>query len=78
MRQLLQKRAMQSPNLEALVGERKRYSFQQYNERVNQLAQYLLHNGVQRGERIGILCKNNHPFPSVMMACLKIERYLFR
>lgn len=77
MRQLLQKRAMQSPNLEALVGK-KRYSFQQYNERVNQFAHYLLYNGVQRGDRIGILCKNNHPFPSVMMASLKIERYLFR
>ncbi len=51
MRQLLQKRAMQSPNLEALVGGKKRYSFQQYNERVNQLAHYLLHNGVQRGDR---------------------------
>lgn len=72
MRQLLQKRAMQSPNLEALVRGKKRYSFQQYNERVNQLAHYLLHNGVQRGDRIGILCKNNHPFPSVMMASLKI------
>ena len=39
---------MQSPNLEALVGGGKRYSFQQYNERVNQLAHYLLHNGVQK------------------------------
>ncbi|SEB16428.1 class I adenylate-forming enzyme family protein [Bacillus nitratireducens] len=72
MRQLLQKRAMQSPNLEALFGGEKRYSFQQYNERVNQLAHYLLYTGVKRGDRIGILCKNNHPFPSVMMASLKI------
>ncbi|MBJ8112433.1 acyl--CoA ligase [Bacillus cereus group sp. N6] len=72
MRQLLQKRAMQSPNLEALVGGGKRYRFQQYNERVNQLAHYLLHNGVQRGDRIGILCKNNHPFPSIIIASLKI------
>ncbi|MCQ6568360.1 class I adenylate-forming enzyme family protein [Bacillus mycoides] len=72
MRQLLQKRAMQSPNLEALICGEKRYSFQQYNERVNQLAHYLLHTGVERGDRIGILCKNNHPFPSVMMASLKI------
>ena len=47
---------MQSPNLEALVGE-KRYSFQQYNERVNQFAHYLLHNGVQRGDRIEYYAK---------------------
>ncbi|TCJ82559.1 UNVERIFIED_ORG: long-chain acyl-CoA synthetase [Bacillus cereus] len=72
IQKLLQKRAMQSPNLEALVGGEKRYSFQQYNEHVNQLAHYLLQNGVQRGDRIGILCKNNHPFPIVMMASLKI------
>ncbi|ARJ22938.1 long-chain fatty acid--CoA ligase [Bacillus mycoides] len=72
MRQLLEKRAMQSPNLKALIGGEKRYSFQQYNEQVNQLAHYLLHTGMERGDRIGILCKNNHPFPSVMMASLKI------
>ncbi|QUG84873.1 class I adenylate-forming enzyme family protein [Bacillus nitratireducens] len=72
MQKLLQKRAMQSPNLEALIGGEKRDSFQRYNERVNQLAHYLLHTGVKRGDRIGILCKNNHPFPSVMMASLKI------
>lgn len=72
MQRLLQKRATQSPNMEALVGGKKRYSFQQYNERVNQLAHYLLESGVQRGDRIGILCKNNHPFPTIMMASLKI------
>ncbi|MGR3774335.1 class I adenylate-forming enzyme family protein [Bacillus paramycoides] len=72
MQQLLQKRSMQSPNLEALVGGEKRYSFQQYNERVNQLAHYLLHSGVQKGDRIGVLCKNNHPLPTIMMASLKI------
>ncbi|MCW9132666.1 acyl--CoA ligase [Bacillus paramycoides] len=72
MQQLLQKRSMQSPNLEALVGGEKRYSFQQYNERVNQLAHYLLHSSVQKGDRIGVLCKNNHPLPTIMMASLKI------
>lgn len=72
MQQLLQNRAKQSADLEALVGGEKRYSFKEYNERVNQLAHYLLEIGVQKGDRIGILCNNNHQFPTIMMASLKI------
>ncbi|MBO1581495.1 class I adenylate-forming enzyme family protein [Bacillus sp. XF8] len=76
MQQLLQKRAKQSANREALVGGGKRYSFKEYNERVNQLAHFLLELGIQKGDRIGILCKNNHPFPTIMMASLKIGAIL--
>ncbi|MCP1124308.1 acyl--CoA ligase [Bacillus sp. 3103sda1] len=76
MQQLLQKRATQSPSIEALVGGGARYSFKEYNERVNQLAHYLLNSGVQKGDRIGVLCKNNHPFPTIMMASLKIGAVL--
>lgn len=76
MQQLLQKRAKQSADVEALVGGGKRYSFKEYNERVNQLAHFLLELGIQKGDRIGILCKNNHPFPTIMMASLKIGAIL--
>lgn len=76
MQQLLQKRVKQSASVEALVGGGNRYSFEEYNERVNQLANYLLEKGVQKGDRIGILCKNNHPFPTIMMASLKIGAVL--
>lgn len=69
---MLKIRAEKTPSLEALVGGSTRYSFQTYNERVNQLAHYLLGIGIQKGDRVAILCKNNHPFPTIMMAALKI------
>ncbi|MDN9009614.1 class I adenylate-forming enzyme family protein [Brevibacillus laterosporus] len=69
---MLKIRAEKTPDLEALVGGSTRYSFQMYNERVNQLAHYLLETGVQKGDRVAIMCKNNHPFPTIMMAALSI------
>ncbi|OAJ75489.1 long-chain fatty acid--CoA ligase [Brevibacillus sp. SKDU10] len=69
---MLKIRAEKTPDLEALVGGSTRYSFQMYNERVNQLAHYLLETGIQKGDRVAIMCKNNHPFPTIMMAALSI------
>ncbi|UNL86657.1 class I adenylate-forming enzyme family protein [Priestia koreensis] len=72
MQEILTKRAEKTPHLEALVGGTTRYTFKQYNERVNQMAHYLMSLGVQKGNMVGILCKNNHPVPTIMMAAMKI------
>ncbi|RAL24188.1 class I adenylate-forming enzyme family protein [Thermoflavimicrobium daqui] len=69
---LLQNRANESPTLEAFRSNLFCYTFKTYNERVNQLAHFLLDHHVQKGDRIAILCKNNHPFPTILMATLKI------
>ncbi|MBM7646192.1 long-chain acyl-CoA synthetase [Scopulibacillus daqui] len=68
----LKDRADQTPQIEGLVGGSERLSFKEYNEKVNQLAHYLLKQNVQRGDRIAIVCKNNYPFPIIMMAAIKI------
>ncbi|WP_026678937.1 class I adenylate-forming enzyme family protein [Fictibacillus gelatini] len=68
----LKDRADSTPLLEGLVGGKERLTFKEYNERVNQLAHYLLEKGVQKGDRVAILCKNNWPFPVIMMAAIKI------
>lgn len=69
---LLRERVEQSPDTEALVGGGKRYTFKGYHERVNRLAHSMLDMPIRKGERVGILCKNNHPFPVIMMAAIHI------
>ncbi|TCS93620.1 class I adenylate-forming enzyme family protein [Hazenella coriacea] len=70
--QMLRHRAYFSPSLEAIVAGGQRYTYQQFDERVNQLAHYLLAANIKKGDRVGILCKNNHPFPTILLAAAKI------
>ncbi|WP_377520208.1 class I adenylate-forming enzyme family protein [Priestia megaterium] len=72
IQEILTNCAEKNPTLEALVGGTKRYTFKEYNERVNQMAHYLLSIGVQKGNMVGLLCKNNHPVPTIVMAAIKI------
>ena len=61
-----------SDGLEALSGGDRTFTFKAYHQRVNQLAHYLLEEGVQKGDHIAVLCKNNHHFPVILLASLKI------
>ncbi|MBH8599223.1 MULTISPECIES: class I adenylate-forming enzyme family protein [unclassified Thermoactinomyces] len=61
-----------TPGLEALVDRGKRYTYQEYNHRVNQMAHYLLELKVKKGDRIAILCKNNYLFPVIVLATMKL------
>lgn len=64
-------RSFLSPRKEGFVG-RKRYTFSEMNERVNQCAHFLRKIGIKPGERIGLLCKNNEDFITVFFAAAKI------
>ncbi|MBA4493544.1 class I adenylate-forming enzyme family protein [Paenactinomyces guangxiensis] len=68
---IMKHRVRFSPQLEALVSGEKRYTFQEYNQRANQLAHVLLEKYVQKGDRVAILCKNSHLFPTIVLAILK-------
>ncbi|WP_034629403.1 long-chain-fatty-acid--CoA ligase [Desulfotruncus alcoholivorax] len=68
---MLSNRAYLSPNLEAFVGENYRYTFDQANARVNQLASYLLEQNIKHGKRLAILCKNNQYFATALFAAAK-------
>ncbi|MFS2172983.1 class I adenylate-forming enzyme family protein [Priestia megaterium] len=70
--ELLEQRATQSAEKEALIWSTSFHTFKEYNERVNQLAHYLLSHNVKKGDRIAILCQNNHPFPTILLAALRI------
>lgn len=69
--ELMTQRAYLSPNKEGYVG-RKRFTFSEMNDRVNQFAHYLLNEGVKQGDRLPLFCKNNEDFITAFFAAAKI------
>lgn len=74
--EFLRRRADFSPNLEALVSNETRITYREYNHRVNQVAHYLLSEGVEKGERIAVLCATDHPFCTLFYAIAKVGAIL--
>ncbi|ASB91217.1 class I adenylate-forming enzyme family protein [Bacillus sonorensis] len=72
LQQLIHDYMESSDELEALSGGNRTFTFKEYRDRVNQLAHYLLEEGVQKGDHIAILCKNTHHFPVILLASLTI------
>ena len=68
---LLQNRAVLMGEKEAFVHQSKRWTFRQMNERANGFANYLEKLGLSKGDRIGLLCKNNEDFVAVLMGAAK-------
>ncbi|PWA12808.1 o-succinylbenzoate--CoA ligase [Pueribacillus theae] len=56
----------------ALVFKDKRFSYREFNERVNRLANGLLKLGVCKGDRVDGLLFNSHEMLESMFACAKI------
>ena len=71
---LLTKRAHLNPDREAYVesdGSR-RYTFKELNERSNRLANALKANGLQKGDRVGLLLMNSVEFMESFFAIGKV------
>ena len=69
---LLTKQAQ--PEREAYVesdGSSRRYSFRELNERSNRLANGLIENGLQEGDRVGLLLMNSVEFMESFFAVAK-------
>jgi fatty-acyl-CoA synthase len=54
----LTKRAMLSPNKEALICDELRLNYKQVNERSNRFANMILKMGIRKGDRVGLLALN--------------------
>lgn len=67
----LEKNARNQPNRTAIVFKDKTYTYKEYNERVNQIANALIHFGVKRGDHIALMMKNSDMFAFVYYAILK-------
>ncbi len=58
----LRRAAKLYPNKTAIVDGNQRYTYRQFQERVNQLGHALLALGIQKGDRVCILSPNSHYF----------------
>lgn len=70
--QLLKHRKYLTPGFEALVGPTQRFTYEEYNRRVNHLAHYLQSIQVKPGDRVAILCTTNFWNPMILFAVAKI------
>lgn len=72
----LGRRALYTPHREGLVvlgGDRPlRLTFDQWNRRANQMAHYLLAQGVAKGDRVGVLAQNCPEMLDLLFACGKL------
>jgi acyl-CoA synthetase (AMP-forming)/AMP-acid ligase II len=64
--------ASRYPEYTAVVHRGRRVTYRQLNERVNRLGHHLLDMGVKKGDRVGVMFYNSHPFVESFYAVLKI------
>ena len=72
--QFLEKWATETPDKDFIVypDRNLRFSYTEFNIRVDQLAKALLHIGMQQGDKLGIFANNVPDWLTFMFACAKI------
>ncbi|MDQ0483752.1 class I adenylate-forming enzyme family protein [Guptibacillus hwajinpoensis] len=68
--------ARRHPDKEAIIYGDKRYTYQEFNERVNQLANGLLSLNVQKGDKVALMMKNSDQYAICFYAAAKIGAVL--
>jgi acyl-CoA synthetase (AMP-forming)/AMP-acid ligase II len=69
---LLSLNARKFPELHAIECEGRSYTYRQFNEEVNKLANGLLEKGVNKGEKVALMMKNSDHFVFSFFAIAKI------
>lgn len=59
------------PNKMGIIDERVRLTWQQFNDRVNRLANAMLGLGLKKGDRVAIVAENRHEYPEFLFAIAK-------
>lgn len=68
----LKKHSNLHPDKEALIYKNCHFTYQELNDRVNRLANSLIHLGVRKGDRVNGLLFNGNALLEAMFACSKI------
>ena len=70
------------PNKVAMVNGQQRFTYKQFNERVNQLASALKNIGVRKGDKVAFICPNIPPMleahfavPMIGAALVSVARF---
>ncbi|RAL21307.1 class I adenylate-forming enzyme family protein [Thermoflavimicrobium daqui] len=69
---LLSDRAQYSPNFEAVVDPQVRYTYGTFNNRVNQMVQWLQEQNIQKGDRVALYCRNSVAMATAFFALSKL------
>jgi long-chain acyl-CoA synthetase len=69
---LLSERARLTPLKEALVDEGRRYTFEEFNLRVDRLANQLHRAGIRHGQRIALVARNSEMHAATVLAASKL------
>ena len=69
---LLTMQANKFPDRTALIYEDKRFTYREFNERSNRIAQALLSFGLQKGDRVATLLFNSPELVEVFMGAVKV------
>ncbi len=70
--QILTLTANKFPERTAILFENKRYTYQEFNERVNRFSQALLQRGLRKGEKVAVLLFNSNHFVEAYFATAKV------
>ncbi|GGM72732.1 fatty-acyl-CoA synthase [Longimycelium tulufanense] len=64
------------PNRPAIVDERGALTFREVDERTTRLANGLAQQGLEPGDRVGLLCRNHRGFLESLVACAKLGAHV--
>ena len=70
--EILARQSRKYPDKTALIFGEKRFSYQEFNDRANRLANYLLGKGVKHGDKVGILLFNGNEILEAYFAVNKL------
>jgi len=70
--QILTLTANKFPERTAIIFEDRRFTYREFNERVNQLAQALVQRGLRKGEKVAVLLFNSNHFVEAYFATAKV------
>lgn len=68
---ILAARARLSPHEEAFIDGARRFSFAEIDQRVSRLADFLLRQGLQPGQRLALCCRNGEALGSALFAAAR-------
>lgn len=74
--QLLEQNTVKHPEKMALYYEERSYTYDDFNKAVNRLANGLIEQGVQKGEKVALMMKNSDYFAIAYYSCAKIGAVL--
>lgn len=70
--EILEGKVLLTPTKTAIVSDKARYTYAQFNGRVNMLANSLISSGATKGTRVGMALVNSCEYMEITFACAKI------